>query len=200
MSIANFVSDRAAAIWNLVQLGLGLQAEVLTAGQMLLRGLAIYGLLIVLIRVIGDRRFCGQHAAIDVILSIILGATLSRAINGSAPFFSTMAVGIFLVGLHWLLALLTFHWPRLEQILKGQALTLIDQGEPQRRNFRRSHITPNDLVAVLRRQGAPADLAQIKQAALETDGSISVQTQKSGDRVLEVTVAAGVQTIRIQLE
>ena len=38
---------------------------------------------------------------------------MSRAINGSAPFFPTMLGGAVLVGMHWLLGVLAYHSPEI---------------------------------------------------------------------------------------
>ena len=90
------------ALWDVIQNLLGLQASTLTFGHMTCRALVVYAKLLLLLRLIGDRRFSGQHAAIDVVLSIILGATLSRSINGTTPFSPTLGEhrnqGIFIGG------------------------------------------------------------------------------------------------------
>jgi uncharacterized membrane protein YcaP (DUF421 family) len=39
----------------------------------------IYIAALVTVRLVGDRRFIGKYAALDVLLTVILGSTLSRA-------------------------------------------------------------------------------------------------------------------------
>ncbi len=60
---------------------LGLDAQQLNIWQMGLRAAVIYIAALIMVRLSGDRRFIGKYAAFDVILSIIFGSTLSRAIN-----------------------------------------------------------------------------------------------------------------------
>lgn len=186
-------------MWNTIQAGLGLQAETLSAGQIACRAVVVYGILLALVRLVGDRRSSGKHSAIDVILSIILGATLSRAINGSVHFGGTLLSGVILVGLHWLLAALAFHVPRLEKLLKGRARPLVEDGALNQTALRRSHITHHDLLSTLRLAGQPGDLSQVSQATLETNGDISIISDRH-IQAIEVSVESGVQTIRIQLE
>ena len=84
-------------MFELVNNALGLNVKELNLWQMGLRAAVIYIAGWIMVRVAGDRRFIGKHAAFDVILSIIFGSTLSRTINGSAPFFPTIGAGFVLV-------------------------------------------------------------------------------------------------------
>lgn len=81
---------------------LGLDTQQLNSWQMGLRAAIIYLAALIMVRIAGDRRFIGKYAAFDVILSIIFGSTLSRAINGSSAFFPTIFAGFVLVAMHWL--------------------------------------------------------------------------------------------------
>lgn len=188
------------ALWNWIQSSLGLQTPDITFGHMALRAIVVYGVLLVLLRIVGNRRFSGQHAAIDVVLSIILGATLSRAINGTAPFFGTLGVGFILIGLHRLLAAVTFQMPAVEKIIKGQPLILMRNGQTNSKTMRRGGISRREIASALRMRGQPVDFSRIAEASLETNGRIGLKTQKDAIRVLEVSVEPGVQTIRIQIE
>src|SRR3954465_4947120 len=99
-------------------LGLDLNPNELSIAQLLLRSTLILVVALIMIRLSG-RRFLARRNPFDVLLAFILGSMLSRAINGSAPFFGTIASGFFLAGLHRLLSLgaCKFHWVGL--ILKG---------------------------------------------------------------------------------
>jgi uncharacterized membrane protein YcaP (DUF421 family) len=74
---------------------------------MALRTIAIYTFTLAIVR-LGSKRFLGQASAFDTIVGIMLGSVMSRAINGSAPFLPTLGAGAVLIGMHWLLALLSF--------------------------------------------------------------------------------------------
>lgn len=109
-----------------------------------------------------------------------------------------------LVATHWLLSALAYHFPSIEKMLKGQALPLVQEGRLNHANLKRGHITRKDLAATLRLDGHPGDVSQIRQAALETSGSISLSTHESEAhpatvQVLEVLVEPGIQTIRLQI-
>src|SRR5918998_5040155 len=88
-------------------LGLELEGKDLTAMHMALRAVVVFVLSIGMLKV-GDKRFMGKSTAFDVFLGIVFGSTVSRAITGNAPFFQTLAAGLVLVLLHWLLAAAAF--------------------------------------------------------------------------------------------
>ena len=69
---------------------LGLDAEELTAWQMGLRAMIVYIIGVVLIR-LGEKRFIGKFSAFDVIVAIMIGSVLSRAIRGARASWCRMA-------------------------------------------------------------------------------------------------------------
>jgi uncharacterized membrane protein YcaP (DUF421 family) len=72
---------------------------------MALRTVVIYLFTLAIVR-LGSRRLLSKPSAFDVIVAIMVGSIMSRAINGTAPFVPTMLAGIVLVVMHWLLAAL----------------------------------------------------------------------------------------------
>lgn len=152
---------------------LGLDAETLTPLQMSLRAVIVYIAGLVMVRV-GEKRFLGKNSAFDVLLSIIVGSVLSRAINGSAPFFATLVTGIVLVGLHWLFAIIVFRNEHFATLIKGNERMLIRDGEIQWNAMRKSHIGERDLLGALRSNGKLSEPREVKEARLERNGDISV--------------------------
>ncbi|MGB7084865.1 MAG: YetF domain-containing protein [Phormidesmis sp.] len=178
---------------------LGLNASDLSISQMCLRAVVIYAVALLMVRIVGDRRFAGKYAAVDIVLSIMLGATLSRAINGSASFFPTILASLVLVALHWLLAALSARFPALENRIKGRPQTLVQDGQIKRGAFEKAHITEQDLKTTMRSQGSPTTLDQVASAVLEPNGSISI-IPRSLSKVVDVSVEEGTKTVRILID
>ena len=132
-----------------------------------------------MVRLAGGMRFAGKYAAIDIVLSITIGATLSRAIVGAAEFFPTLAAGVTLVGSHWLLAKLAFHFPQIESWVKGKPLVLIQSGQLNHQALRQTSLTSQDLNLALRAHGIWADPDSVEQAVLEPNGDISITIRAS---------------------
>ena len=164
-----------------------------------LRSALIFIIAIALVR-LGDRRFLGKNSAFDVVLSVILGSALSRAVNGSANLVGTVAAGLVLIALHWLFAAIAFRSDRFGILIKGEAQQLVQNGQVDWRAMKRSEISEKDLLGSVRLIGRLNTIDQVGEAHLERSGSISVVPVKSEPRVLDVQVEDGVQTVRIKLE
>ncbi len=187
------------AIGNGINYALGLDVKELNLWQCGLRAAVIYVAGWIMVRLPGDRRFLGKHAAFDVVLSIIFGSTLSRTINGSAPFFPTIGAGFVLVGMHWIFAGISYHFPVVEQLIKGSSRVLIRDGEINYKNMRKSHLSEKDLESSLRSQAKLTEVSQVELARLESSGQVSVLPKEKQPQIIEVAVEEGVKTIRIEL-
>lgn len=188
-------------IWNGISDMLGVGIDDLSTWQMGLRGLIIYVTAILLVK-IGEKRFMGKNTAFDMILGIILGSVLSRAITGNAPLFPTIGAGLALVGVHWLFSVISFHSDWFGTLIKGSARILVKDGEILWDNMRKSHISRNDLEMALYNTGRVTDPGQVKVARFERSGDISVIPRENEKtlQVVEVAVHEGVQTVRIEVK
>ncbi len=169
---------------DFINWALGLDAQQLNIWQMGLRAAVIYIAALIVVSISGDRRFIGKYAAFDVILSIIFGSTLSRAINGASNFFETIFAGFVLVGMHWLFSTISFHSTQLERKIKGKSRILIKNGRLCHNAMQTSHITKQDLESNLRLKCQIDRLEQVEGACLERNGDISfsLKAEFTGDR------------------
>lgn len=160
-------------IETLVTQILGLDVDELTIGHMVARAAVVFVAALLMVRV-GEKRFFGKNTAFDIILGIIFGSVVSRAITGSSEFFPTLAAGLTLVLLHWLFATLSFHFDWFGTIVKGNSRTLVKDGEILWSAMRSSHISEKDLMSALRSQANVDELDEVQEARLERSGDISV--------------------------
>jgi uncharacterized membrane protein YcaP (DUF421 family) len=135
--------------------------------------LFVYGL--VLLRLSGRRTF-GHWSALDVILSIIVGSALGRAMTGSAPLPGTMAAAAVLTLLHAMLGQAVARNALLARIVEGRAITLARDGTVDQDACKAHMISKADLAEALRQQGLnpDAELDNVKRVTLEPSGKISV--------------------------
>lgn len=161
------------SLGNFLDLALGLGAKQINFWQMGLRAAVVYVAALLMVRMVGDRRFIGKFAAIDVILSIIFGSTLSRAINGTSAFFESIFAGFILVAMHWLFSAVSFHHQGFEDKIKGRSRHLIKNGRLCRQTMKNCHITSDDLVSTLRVKCQIDELEKVESACLERNGDIS---------------------------
>lgn len=168
--------------------------------EMCLRAAGIYLAGWAILR-IGGNRFLGQETAFDVVLAFVLGSTLSRAINGSAPLLVTLAAAALLVGIHHLLAWITWRSHHWGVFFKGNPHTLVRDGEPLPEALRRYRVSRGDLEEALRLKAHLKDPSGVEEARFERNGDISVieKKEKKEPRIVEVRVQEGVQTVRIEI-
>jgi uncharacterized membrane protein YcaP (DUF421 family) len=110
-----------------------------------------------------------------------------------------LLAGLVFIGLHWLLSVLAFHVSWFGSIVKGNPVLLIKDGQIQQQGVRETGLSTHDLEQALRLQGSEADPRKVKRAYLERNGSISVIPCETEPRIVDVSVADGVQTVRIEL-
>jgi uncharacterized membrane protein YcaP (DUF421 family) len=135
----------------------------------------LYGLL--LVRVAG-RRIFGKWSALDIVLSIIIGSNLSRAMTGGAPLGGTLAATTLLVLLHWLLAQMSARIPAISHALEGRAIVIARGGDMADGPRVWHAISHADLAEALRQSGV--DKAEdADRITLEPSGKITVLKHKS---------------------
>lgn len=130
----------------------------------------VYGL--VIIRLAGRRVF-GKWAALDIIVSIIAGSSLSRALTGGADLFGTLAATSLLMVLHWVLARFVAVSPRLSRLIEGAPLTIAEAGAADAGRLVRHAVSDADLTEALHAAGLE-DMSGARLVVLEPSGKISV--------------------------
>ena len=153
--------------------GSGVQPNEMTILQMSMRAIVVFFAALILIR-IADKRFMASKTGFDLLLVLVLGSTLSRAINGPSPLFKTIAIGFVVVLLHRALATLACRYTSLCGLLKGHSEVLIENGELQRANLARHSLTEADIREDMRLKTNLDDFHKVKTARLERNGEISV--------------------------
>lgn len=188
-------------LWNQLQalLGLGLDVGDVGAIQMALRTILIYAFTLAIVR-LGSKRFLAEATAFDVIVGIMLGSIMSRAINGSAPLVPTLAAGVILIGGHWLLGMLSYNLDWFGPLIKGSPVLLIRDGDIQEPGMRKAGLSRQDLEQALRLEAKQTGLDGVRLAYMERNGAISVIPCKPKPQAFEVVVQDGVQTVRIELD
>ena len=165
-----------------MDLALGLSVKELNIWQMGLRAAIVYLAALLMVRIVGERRFIGKFAAFDVILTVVFGSTLSRAINGTSAFFETIFAGFVLIIMHWIISTIAFHNLNWENLLKGRSRTLIKDGQLCQKTMQTCHITKDDLLSTLRLKCQIDRLEAIDRANLERNGDISFSLKAKLDR------------------
>ena len=136
------------------------------------RAVVIFAYGLAIVRVAGRRVF-GKWAALDIVVSVIVGSNLSRALTGQAPMFGTLAATTLLMLLHWLLAQGAVRSARLASILEGTSIELGRGGSVDQAAMRRHSVSHRDLDEALR-QSSIENVSNAHRIVLEPSGKINV--------------------------
>ncbi|EAQ02122.1 putative membrane protein [Pseudooceanicola batsensis HTCC2597] len=145
--------------------------------QMSLRAVIIFLYAILLYRLTPRRSFSNLSAQ-DIVLSVILGSSLSRALTGNAPLLPTLAATGLLVGTYVGVSALAPRSKLISHLVKGRPITLVREGKVDGQAFSKARFGENDIEELLRLNGL-RNLSEVEEAHLERNGQVSV-IPKSG--------------------
>ncbi|MBP1773362.1 MAG: hypothetical protein H6P99_2525 [Holophagaceae bacterium] len=147
--------------------------------EFVLRGLLVYGFLLITLRLTGKRQV-GQLAPFDLVLLLVLSNAVQNSMNAGD---NTVAAGFVLVvtllAAHGLLSWITWRSKKVETLLEGRPQILVHNGLPDEAMLASGRITHHELMAAVRQAGL-SDLADVRVAILETNGRINVIAKGAG--------------------
>lgn len=153
-------------------LGLGAEPKDLTFTQVSLRGVIIFLITLVMVR-LSSKRSLAEKTAFDAIFLVILASILSRAINGTAGFFTTIGGGFVLVFLHRSFSWIACRSHAFGKLIKGCPEVIVENGTPLFDMMRRNLISQHDLEEDLRLDAKVEDISNIRRARVERSGDVS---------------------------
>jgi len=147
----------------------------------ILRAASIYLILLVIMRLSG-RRTMGEMTTFDFVLLLIIAETTQQALLGE-DFSITNAVLLIttLVFIDVVMSVLKTRFGRLDRIIDGIPMVLVENGRPLNDRLSKSRVDEHDVLAAARRLRGLERMDQIKYAVLETDGDISIIPRDSRD-------------------
>jgi uncharacterized membrane protein YcaP (DUF421 family) len=147
--------------------------------ELVIRGSLVYWFLFFLFRFI-LRRDAGSVGLADILFVVLIA---DAAQNGMAGEYKSVGEAFVLIGtiaawnfgIDWM----SFHSPWFARFAEPRTIPLIRHGRLLRGNLRREMVTETELSSQLREHGVES-AAEVKFAALEPDGSISVIQYSKG--------------------
>jgi uncharacterized membrane protein YcaP (DUF421 family) len=150
-------------------------SDLLTPGipiaEKLLRTIAVYGSLLIGLRLAGKREL-SQINPFDLVVLLLLSNTVQNAIIGNDNSLVGGLVGAgFLLVINAAVVRTLYHYGKLDKI-EGRPDTLIRNGRLVRHHLERELITVAELESAARRQGI-SSLAHVRECKLETGGALT---------------------------
>jgi uncharacterized membrane protein YcaP (DUF421 family) len=148
----------------------------ISASQMSVRALIIfvYG---VLVTRVGAWRAFGRWSTPDIVVAIIVGANLSRALTAGAPLIATIVATTVFVAAYWLVSFAATRSDWFDWFIKGGPIEVVSNGKVDAVALRKALVTTRDLHEALREKGL-ASAAGVISAKVERNGSITVIQEK----------------------
>ena len=138
-----------------------------------LRGVVVYVMVMVLVRISG-KRAVGQFTPFDLVLLILLGNAVQNGINGGDNSLTGAAVmATTLIVLNYAIAYLAAKHRSVEKLVEGVPVVLARDGKCYSEVLRRELVSHDDFEEALRNCGV-RHLDEVEIALLETNGKISV--------------------------
>ncbi len=138
-----------------------------------LRTAVIYVVLVVLLRV-GGKREIGQLSIFELVVLLVISDAVQNSMVGSnSTLWGGIVAAVVLFGLDRALRVVTDRSRAVRNVLEGEPSLLVRNGRECREAMRREGIDHDELHAALRAHGI-ANIADVRLAVLEIDGSISV--------------------------
>ena len=138
-----------------------------------LRAVAVYLLVMVLVRVSG-KRAVGQFTPFDLVLLILIGNAVQNGINGGDNSLTgAMILAVCLIVLNYGVAFVAARSPRARLFIEGEPVVLARNGKIFREVLRRELVSNADFLEAMRETGC-SGIEHIRLATLETNGHISI--------------------------
>jgi len=153
--------------------------------ELIVRGIVVYLFLLALLRITGKRQV-GQLAPFDLVLLLVLANAVQNSMNaGDNSLIGGLITAATLIGLNFMVSLVTHGNKKLEAIIEGRPQILIHNGKLFEDVMEKAQLTHHELNAALRRSGC-SSVAEVHSAILENNGAISVVAIK--DRSAESNI------------
>jgi len=146
--------------------------------QMVIRGVLVFFIALLLIRISGRRSF-GIYTPLDNIISILLGAVLSRAVVGASPFLPVAFSCLAIVLLHRSFGWLMLKSKGFARLIEGAHIEVFSNGHFIEKNMRKALVSREDILQGVRNAALTEDMNEIEKVYMERNGVITAVKKES---------------------
>ena len=154
-----------------------------------LRTIIIFFILLFIIRILGKREV-GQLSIFDLVILLIIADIGAMGIDNEKLFFSAILCLFVLLFLQKIFSKILLHAPKIRNIVDGNAIVLVKNGNIVEENLKKENYTIDDLINQMRTEGI-MDLNEIRLAVLETSGKLSVFSKLRYDKIVLPIIISG---------
>ena len=148
------------------------QGKDLNVLQMSCRGIVVFIITLLLIRISGRRSF-GMRTPLDNIIVITLGALLGRGIVGASSFLPVVVCSLVLVSMHRAFGWAMAHNKRFAELVEGKKILLFEDGQFLEKKLDDALLCKEDVIRGVRKTALTDNLEKIDKIYIENTGEIS---------------------------
>jgi uncharacterized membrane protein YcaP (DUF421 family) len=147
--------------------------------ESVVRGLVVYFFLLTMFRLAGKRTL-SDATTFDLVMLLIISETTQQAmINDDHSITNAFLLILTLVGTSIGLSLLKQRWPKLDMVLEGTPVLIVENGQIHHDRMNKARVDENDLLEAARSEQGLERLDQVKHAILERGGRITIVPKSS---------------------
>jgi uncharacterized membrane protein YcaP (DUF421 family) len=167
--------------------------------EKIVRPLVVYLALIVLLRIFGKRELA-QLNPFDLVVLLSLSNTVQNAIIGDDNSLSGGLIGAAtLLTINYLVVRFVFRHRRLDELLEGSPLVLIEHGEINKRALAKELMSVSELTIVAHRQGLKS-LDEVDRCVLEPGGTFQMVRKATATEGGEAQILIQLERILTELK
>lgn len=141
--------------------------------NMLIRGVIIYIVVIVAVRLMGKRQI-GELQPAELVVTILLSQVASMPFESlEVPLLSIISIVFLLIALEIICSVIGMKMKWFRTMLQGNPILIIKDGKLVQSQLKNIRYSVEDLLEALRLKDV-FDISQVQYAYIETNGSISV--------------------------
>ncbi len=139
----------------------------------LIRGVIIYIIVIVSVRLMGKRQI-GELQPAELVITILLSDIASMPLqNGNTPLLQSVAAIFLLIALEIITSCLALKFRPFRTLLQGHSVMIVKNGRINQEEMKKIRYSVDDVVEALRLKDV-FDIETVSFAYVETNGSLSV--------------------------
>ena len=168
--------------------------------EKILRPVVVYAFLVVCLRVFGKREMV-QLNPFDFVVLLSLSNAVQNAIIGEDNSLLGGLIGaLSLLVVNWLVIRFLFRHRRLDQILAGKPVVLVEKGRLKESALAKELLTHSELLTMARRQGLES-LKEIQSCILEPGGTISIKRKEPPpEETRQAELLARIDKLSVQID
>lgn len=143
-----------------------------------IRAVFVYFMLLLIFRLSGKRTLA-HITTFDLVLTLIISEAIQEAlVDGDRSLTNALLLVTTLVGLNILLSLIKQRSQRIERLMEGAPVVIIEDGKPQKDRIDQERVDDTDIMESARELQGLARLDQIQYAVVEKNGQVTVVPKK----------------------